>query len=404
MEANSSANKHPPRNGPQSNPKRNSRRKQPQHSADIVFSKGATIQTLPALSKQLKGLTECVIGLQYVWEYRSPSKSVPPHYQCKLCAVSRLQHDMLAHVKGWKHSFRYLKKVHPNKVTHEEEEAIRDPAVRKTIKEVSAEVEKTEGRGQIKVILKEPYEVLAFKGLRSAAPKATAPLVPGMGPKGPPPYGPSGPRFSDSRFSGEFPPQRGLLSDYPGAEYGEPGFGGYDYPTRQESLGSGMDQRPYPDGMGHRPAGIRDSFGSGGGKGGYGRGGLLEDPVSMYPDEYHGNQMRRSQMNRPMDKALERPGLMGAAPETSNLPNTLLTYLDTFRIENESDAQLVLKVTQKLTDVLMDYRLRSVSSGSSLNSFSMNSTGFSSETPKLMGSSDPFSGPSRYSTGPKYYK
>lgn len=43
------------------------------------------------------------------------------------------------------------KKVYPNRVTHEEEEAIRDPAVRKTIKEVSAEVEKTEGRGQIKV-------------------------------------------------------------------------------------------------------------------------------------------------------------------------------------------------------------------------------------------------------------
>ncbi len=120
-------------------------------------------------------------GLQYVWEYRSPSKSVPPHYQCKLCAVSRLQHDMLAHVKGWKHSFRYLvsidgflvclkgillqsyllylcvslpctqKKVHADKVTCEEEEAIRDPAVRKTIKEVAAEVEKTEGRGQLKV-------------------------------------------------------------------------------------------------------------------------------------------------------------------------------------------------------------------------------------------------------------
>ena len=34
---------------------------------------------------------------------------------------------------------------------------------------------------------------------------------------------------------------------------------------------------------------------------------------------------------------------------------------DTFRIENENDAQIVLKVTQKLTDVLMDYRLRTVS-------------------------------------------
>lgn len=43
-----------------------------------------------------------------MWEYRSPSKSVPPHYQCKLCKVSRLQTDMLAHIKGWKHSFRYM--------------------------------------------------------------------------------------------------------------------------------------------------------------------------------------------------------------------------------------------------------------------------------------------------------
>lgn len=105
-----------------------------------VFTKGTSIQTLPCLSKQLKAVTECIVGkqegyfqhtstetpslfiemhtvtsdlhvstgLQYVWEYRSPSKSVPPHYQCKLCAVSRLQHDMLAHVRGWKHSFRYL--------------------------------------------------------------------------------------------------------------------------------------------------------------------------------------------------------------------------------------------------------------------------------------------------------
>lgn len=43
------------------------------------------------------------------------------------------------------------KKVHPDKVTHEEEEAIKDPVVRKSIKEVSAAVEKAEGRGQLKV-------------------------------------------------------------------------------------------------------------------------------------------------------------------------------------------------------------------------------------------------------------
>lgn len=382
----------PKKNGP--NQKRNARRKHPQHSADIVFSKGASIQTIPSLSKLLKGVTECVIGLQYVWEYRSPSKSVPPHYQCKLCGVSRLQHDMLAHVKGWKHSFRYLKKAHPDKATQEEEDAVRDPAVRKAIKEVSAEVEKTEGRGQLKVILKEPCEVLAFKGLRTAIPKPVPPgPAPGMGLKGPP----FGPRFPDLRFPGEYPPQGGPRSDYP--DYGEPNYGGFDYSTGQDSLNSGMDQ-PYS-------AGIDNSFGSGGG-----RSGLVQDnPGRMRPDEYQGGQMGGSLMNRPMDKPLERPGLMGAAPESGNLSNTLLTYLDTFRIENESDAQLVLKVTQKLTDVLMEYRLRSVSTGGpSLSSLSMSSTGFSSTSPRMLsGTGDRFSsglsGPSRYSDGPpRYYK
>ncbi|XP_033496705.2 uncharacterized protein LOC117265960 [Epinephelus lanceolatus] len=430
MEVQASATQPPPKNGPQSNQKRNARRKQPQHSAEIVFTKGTSIQTLPSLSKQLKVVTECVIGLQYVWEYRSPSKSVPPHYQCKLCTVSRLQHDMLAHVKGWKHSFRYLKKIHPDKVTHEEEEAVKDPAVRKAIKEIAAEVEKTEGRGQLKVILKEPFEVPAFKGLRTAAPKFIPPPAPVMGPKGPP-FGLSGPRFSDSRYPGEFPPPVGPLSDYPVEDYPGGDYPGGDYPggdypggdypvgdypagdsqwesglggysTRRDSLDSGMSRGPFPDSMGPpRPAGIGDSYGSGGG-----RSGLLDDrPGRRYPDEYRGSQMGSSLMNKP----LERPGLMGASPESGNLPNTLLTYLDTFRIENENDAQLVLKVTQKLTDVLMEYRLRSVSTGSSLNSFSLSSTGLSSTTPSLPRSSDRFSsslsGPSRYSSGPpRYYK
>lgn len=53
-------------------------------------------------------MTPVSVGLQYVWEYRSPTKSVPPHYLCKLCGVSRSQHDMLAHVKSWKHCLKYL--------------------------------------------------------------------------------------------------------------------------------------------------------------------------------------------------------------------------------------------------------------------------------------------------------
>ena len=208
-----------------------------------------------------------------------------------------------------------------------------------------------------------------------------------MGLKGPPPFGKSilllihlclfsiellyvylklmimyltGPRFSDPRFPGEYPLQGGPLSDYPVGEFRDPGFGGY--PGRQDFHDSGMDQRPFPDGMGHRPggdgfgpaggrdgfgpaggrdgfgpaggrdgfgpAGGRDGFGPAGGRDSFGRGGLLdESPSRMYPDKYRPNPMGSGLMNRPMDKPLERPGLMGAAPESGSLPNTLLTYL-----------------------------------------------------------------------------
>lgn len=55
-------------------------------------------------------------------------------------------------------------KAHPGKVTQSEEEAIKDPVIRKSIKEAAAEVEKSEGRGQLKVTsstsdakVKDPY-------------------------------------------------------------------------------------------------------------------------------------------------------------------------------------------------------------------------------------------------------
>lgn len=43
------------------------------------------------------------------------------------------------------------KKAHPDKVTCEEEDVIKDNAVKKNVKAMVAEVEQTEGRGQIKV-------------------------------------------------------------------------------------------------------------------------------------------------------------------------------------------------------------------------------------------------------------
>lgn len=91
---------------------------------------------------------------------------------------------------------------------------------------------------------------------------------------------------------------------------------------------SDMGCRPFPDGMGRHPAVGGDGFGSGGGIDSYGRSGLMDDsPGRMYPDEYRGSQMGSGLMDRPVNKPLERPGLMGAAPDNGSNRNTLLTYL-----------------------------------------------------------------------------
>ena len=149
------------------------------------------------------------------------------------------------------------------------------------------------------------------------------------------------PRFSGQRFPGEFPPHGGLVSDYPGGDYGESGFGGYDSSDRQDYLDSGMDRRPFSDSMGHHPGGIGDGYGSGGGRDGYGRSGLLgNNPGSLYPDEYRGGQMGSGLMNRAMEKPPERPGLMGAAPEGG--PNTLLTYLVRLTSHNKFLPNLII--------------------------------------------------------------
>ncbi|XP_061115327.1 uncharacterized protein si:ch211-197h24.6 [Conger conger] len=366
---------------------------------DIVFTtKTGAIQTVPSLEKRLTTVTEPVIGLQFVWEYRSPSKSVAPHYQCRLCKVQRLQNEMLAHVKGWKHSFRYMKKHHSSKVPSEEEEAVKDPAIRRAAKETAAEVEKAEGRGKIRVLLKEPFEIAAFQGMRSAMfkPKMVGPGGPG---------GPGG-RFlggyPDPMFSGEFPP-RGMHPDFPmgmpmrrlpgdmpmsgfpdsmpmqrhGASPGRSFQGNMPMRMPGEEMGmkmrgeGDMGMRRYPDEM---PMRMNSD--------GFGMGQRNLSPGRPYPDEFPS-----SQHGGAADRIMSS---MPKGPESNSLPTTLLKYLDTFRIENENDAQIVLKVTQKLTDVLMEYRLRSVSTGSTLKSTSSSSMNFSA--PRLPTGGDRYSG------------
>ncbi|MCI4391343.1 hypothetical protein PGIGA_G00133040 [Pangasianodon gigas] len=321
------------------------KKKQPVYSGDIVFTKNGSVQTIPSLTKRLKTVTDPVIGLQYVWEYRSPSKSVPPHYQCRLCKVQRLQNEMAAHITGWKHCFRYMKHAHPEKMPHEEEEVTKNPAVKKEIRVTAAEVEKAEGRGQVKVVIREPADVPVFQNMKSAFPTVMGPgptSLLGPIPGGFHPGGPFGGGFLDPPFAEEFPPRGGMMSDFHG--------GSGDAPIRSPDRYGPDRMMGGPESMQHLPNSRPMHMGSDG----FGMGPRSEDMGRPYPDDLPMNSSDRMMRSK--------------GPDSNSTLATLLRCLDTFRIECEDDAQIVLKITQKLTDVLMEYRLRTISSGPSMNS------------------------------------
>ncbi|MGH0168888.1 UNVERIFIED_CONTAM: hypothetical protein FKN15_061940 [Acipenser sinensis] len=105
--------------------------------------------------------------------------------------------------------------------------------------------------------------------------------------------------------------------------------------------------------------------------------GYLDDPGRRYPDEFpsgrypEGGPLRAERMrlemsnfeNRCSDMRSEfemhltrRQGMDRMAPMEVNYRYKI----ENFHIETEGDAQMVLKITQKLTDILMEYRLRNV--------------------------------------------
>ncbi|XP_057691496.1 uncharacterized protein si:ch211-197h24.6 isoform X2 [Corythoichthys intestinalis] len=383
-----------------------------------VYVKGTTFVTIPSLGKLLGRFPNTAVGLHHVFEYRSPSKTVPPHYECKLCSVLRLQQDMFAHVKSWKHNLKYLETFHPDKVPSRNEDAGTDAGVRKRIKDATEEVAKSEGMGQVKVVIKEPFRVPAFRGARTAVPKPLPFIDNGMGPNGPPPA----PLLKDQSFCEELPPNEDPYDDYTD-EYDETNSEPFppkqrfpDLDTFQGDFEPSNFKRsnferfspepqfrdrspgPFPHGPrgDFRPNNQRDRFDSG-----------------RFPEQFKGIQMGGKLMDRPVEKPFGRRSPMASPPDrfdsNESNPNPLLHYLDKFQIKNESDAQLVLKVTQKLTDLLMEYRLTTISQDGPSRSILPLTSSFdsrpSSNLPRSMDRfSRPFSkGQSRFPDGPRRF-
>ncbi|XP_041104120.1 uncharacterized protein LOC121314682 isoform X2 [Polyodon spathula] len=350
-----------------------------------------------SLEQYLKNtkLNEPVIGLQYVVEFRSPNDELPPHYLCKLCEVQAKQLGFVTHITGWKHRYNYMKKKHADMVPFDETQ-VKDARMHKTIQEKAELVEHMEGRGEIEVVIEELKEDPALKRPSSEPARETGAKIPrvDMSRGGRFPYdGPAGmhPRdFPGGRRQDDFPGGR-LKDDFRGGLHPDHfpsqmhprdfpsdfhtkmtrddfpvGMAREDIPARMHS--DAFPNMVYPDDRGRR---YPDEFPSGRYPEGPVRGERVrlemsdfESRCSDMRSEFEMHLTRRQGMDRM--SPIQDEGVYTRGSESGLASSAVFECLESFRIENETDAQVVLKITQKLTDILMEYRLRNAAAVSSL--------------------------------------
>ncbi|XP_064362850.1 uncharacterized protein LOC112989253 isoform X2 [Dromaius novaehollandiae] len=98
--------------------------------------------------------TEPALGLNYIIEYRSKD-NFPFLYECQLCHCKTGLSNMFMHVYGSKHRLAYLKQHYPE-IAESDEVKGKGSELNRKIRQVALTVEKKEGRKQIKVVMDVP--------------------------------------------------------------------------------------------------------------------------------------------------------------------------------------------------------------------------------------------------------
>ncbi|XP_072365077.1 uncharacterized protein [Scyliorhinus torazame] len=96
-------------------------------------------------------LNKAVLGLNYVVEYRNDQKT-NPQFVCRLCFWKSELTWFLPHLLGAKHMANYLKKHHPYILKYEGEK-LKPSEWKEFVFRKALEIEKTDGRGKVKVVL-----------------------------------------------------------------------------------------------------------------------------------------------------------------------------------------------------------------------------------------------------------
>ncbi|XP_014794026.1 PREDICTED: uncharacterized protein LOC106885987 isoform X1 [Calidris pugnax] len=94
--------------------------------------------------------SEPALGLNYIVEYRSKD-NLPFLYECQLCHCKTGLSNMFMHVCGSKHRLAYLKQHYPE-IAESDEVKGKGSELNRKVRQVALTIEKKEGRKQIKVV------------------------------------------------------------------------------------------------------------------------------------------------------------------------------------------------------------------------------------------------------------
>ncbi|XP_075350330.1 uncharacterized protein LOC142405970 isoform X1 [Mycteria americana] len=261
--------------------------------------------------------SEPALGLNYIIEYRSKD-NFPFLYECQLCHCKTGLSNMFMHVCGSKHRLAYLKQHYPE-IAESDEVKGKGSELNRKVRQVALTIEKKEGRKQIKVVTDAPMMRRRWQEYPNTDDSPSKAKV----------------QHVDMSLSNEEKTNCKNKDGMPDPIQ--------DEKSVQEEQESQKEQAK-PDEKVEPNKAIESSKGS------------------KTEEGSKGNNSQKCETNKQSQE--ENDGVeqeFTANTEEFTSQEELLGYLQSFEILNEDDASFILKVTQTLTDALVEYRQQAAS-------------------------------------------
>ncbi|XP_072183927.1 uncharacterized protein [Excalfactoria chinensis] len=263
--------------------------------------------------------SEPALGLNYIIEYRSKD-NFPFLYECQLCHCKTGLSNMFMHVCGSKHRLAYLKQHYPE-IAESDEVKGKGSELNRKVRQVALTIEKKEGRKQLKVVIEAPVIRKRWQEYPNADDSPSKVKV----------------QHVDMSLDNE----EGIDSKNKDGKLEDPI---QEEKNAQEVQENCQKEQTILDEKVETSKAVEST-----------KGNLTEEGSKVTSSEKCETNIQLQEENEEVEQA------PAAAVEEFTSQEDLLSYLQSFEILNEDDAAFILKVTQTLTDALVEYRQQAAS-------------------------------------------